>query len=447
MADDDLENEPGPGPPDPPQPETCLERMRGENVSPEMLEMPPAPTSQIDAIEDPLLRQRARDAWNTVHRLVLALWAWGILLFFQKSGISIDDSCQARITRVLPEFRELRRVLDSIAFRQGHKIEPPDDLMTSNDVYDHVCIYADMIEHSLVALDRIRILPGPDVLEVTSWSQLLRKVVHFDVTVVEDFRMTFDEGCHPRSNHLINELMGYLAVFAVAPAASLLPREDQAPTRGTSALDTVKSSDGSGNQFKLHGKVWHLRYTANGQSESSDYTTWKGLAYYALLIDRPDEYIEAVDLVRRIDGTVPPVDRVQLEAAMSAGVEYQVSIRRSWSPEDGSNKKKIIKLANTVISNLTDELHEAEQNRDLEEAEAVRKRIENARSDIKTAMESDRGNPSEKARKSVYKAINDSIEKISNEMPMLSSHMKKSLMSGHYSFAYMPTRPRPHWNS
>ncbi len=201
-----------------------LESLRRTRVRPEIPVMPQTPTSRIEAIQDPQTRQRARDAWDTAHRLSTTLWLWGVFLAFQEMGSSLDDA-QAEFRDRFPDFQGLGRVLETIAHWKSHRRGPAEDLASMNEVIGLISKFHDEIRDSIHLLNLIGIRVGPQGDGIEGWRELASGIFLHEAHAGPAPRIAFAAEALPKTTSLQNSVAEFLRYFSLAPETVLNSRE------------------------------------------------------------------------------------------------------------------------------------------------------------------------------------------------------------------------------
>jgi hypothetical protein len=242
--------------------------------------------------------------------------------------------------------------------------------------------------------------------------------------------------------------------FAQAGIASI--HSHSQPSSHEEAATESKKVSGDEPKYIFHknGEIWNLRFTYDGQTESADYPTWKGLEYYALLLKHPGKPFSAIDIIREVDDTVPTVDKEQVQELSRAGDDGPHKVRSEWSKHEAADEDTEREVEE-ALQGLEQELAVAQKsNIGIERIEELTKEISQAEeylNGIRGKKKGERrtlksGDAKENARKSVSKAMGEARKKLSGSMPKLALFLEKKVKGTDYGFRYYPPSPRPDWS-
>ena len=180
---------------------------------------------------------------------------------------------------------------------------------------------------------------------------------------------------------------------------------------------------------------------------------WKGLEYYALLLKYPGKTFSAIDIIREVDGTVPPVEKARVKEFSRAGDGGPLTVRGGWT-EDEASDELTVQEVEVSLQGLKEELAVAgESNIGIERVEELTLRVSKTekylnsikgRGGMPRTLKS--GDAREKARRSVSKAMGDARTKIHGSMPKLALFLNKYVEAIDYGFRYHPASLRPDWS-
>jgi hypothetical protein len=175
--------------------------------------------------------------------------------------------------------------------------------------------------------------------------------------------------------------------------------------------------------FRRSGGGWEISY----EGESSSYGDLKGLAYLHMLIGQPRKPLHVFDLIAAIDNVAP-------EGSLSPGVSAAVAaeeMSEGHLADAGeimddkyidSIKKAVSEMQERIErAKLSDEVKLEERlENEKEQLVDMYRRSLNLEGETRTA-----GDPSEKARKMVSRAIHYALDKIREHNPALWTHLHK----------------------
>jgi hypothetical protein len=241
--------------------------------------------------------------------------------------------------------------------------------------------------------------------------------------------------------------------FAQAGISSILAHSQPSSHEEAATESKKVSVDEPKNLFRKNGEIFNLRFAYDGQTESADFRAWKGLEYYALLLKYPGKTFSAIDIIREVDGTVPPVGKEQVQELSGAGDGGPHTVRSGWTKHEAADdltKQKVEEL----LQGLKQELAAAqESNIGIERIEELTDKISQTEEFLNSirgkkgglrTLKS--GDAAENARKSVSKAMGEARKKLSGSMPKLALFLEKKVEGIDYGFRYYPPSPRPDWS-
>jgi hypothetical protein len=299
-------------------------------------------------------------------------------------------------------------------------------------------------------------LPG-DLPPLTGWAETVKALWDQSRIPAELPESLFDPAQWPDPPGMnqiiasIDRLAG--EGFAQAGIASILSHS-QPPSHDEAETESKKVSvDEPKYLFRKNGEIWNLRFTYDGQTEIADYSTWKGLAYYALLLKNPGQTFTPIDIIREVDGTVPPVDKEQMQELSRAGDGGPHTVRSGWT-EDEAADERTEQEVEELLQGLKQSLAVAqESNIGIERIEELNNKISQTKKYLNgirgkrgTRRTLKSGDSNEKARKSVSNAMSDARTKLSRSMPKLALFLERNVKGTDYGFRYHPASPHPDWS-
>jgi tetratricopeptide (TPR) repeat protein len=201
-----------------------------------------------------------------------------------------------------------------------------------------------------------------------------------------------------------------LAAEHAAQAAALMQELALRPVRMVPARTTppAVTAPGPGFSMQLSGEIWNVEY--GGRSATIRDT--KGLRMLAELIERPDADIHVLDLA----GTGAALQ--EGDAGPMLDAQARDDYRRR-------------------ISELQEELEEAELLADLGRAESLRTEIDFITQELSRAFglggrQRAAGDATERARVNVRRRIKDAIERIAEQAPEAGRYLENTIKTGRY---------------
>lgn len=192
--------------------------------------------------------------------------------------------------------------------------------------------------------------------------------------------------------------------------------------------------DAPENEFRRDGAKWVLRYGG----ESARIKDYKGLAYLAESLARPNQYIPAPELIQRVDGMAATSEDDKSVAILDED-RLSVVVSGAGPPIDRQTAAAYRKGLEEARADAED----AEARGDDEAAKEAWRRLDQLKKEMSrnynyAGRERDPSDPRERSRKAVYSVINRAIKRIDNEMPLLAKHLRESVKNSGGSFVYNP---------
>ncbi len=209
------------------------------------------------------------------------------------------------------------------------------------------------------------------------------------------------------------------------------------------SLGTLQPSD---YEFIVNGEYWKITY----EGKTINLKGSIGLQYIHYLLGNPEKEFYALELVHVIKRNLLSDDENVYKKMDKEQRDGQLT-------EDGITKKNTIEhLDKEAIAqyeesynDLKKELNDKEMLPSDERAEEITNQIDRIKKEL-TAGCDKRGKPrklsgtTEKARKAISKAVNNSLDKVQKTHPVLWKHFQNTLIIG-ISSSYKPEKPI-HWN-
>jgi hypothetical protein len=241
--------------------------------------------------------------------------------------------------------------------------------------------------------------------------------------------------------------------FAQAGIASILSHSQPSSHEEAATERKRVSVDEPKYLFRKHGGMFNLRFADGRQTESGDYRAWKGLEYYALLLNYPGKTFSAIDIIREVDCTSPPVEKAQVQELSGAGDGGPHTVRSAWT-EDEAADEDTVKEVKKALQGLRQEWDLAQDNNvGIERIEELTEQISQTEKYLNSIIGKKgkprtlkSGDPNEKARRSVSKAMSEARKKLSRSMPKLAHFLEKNVEGIDYGFRYYPSSSRPDWS-
>jgi hypothetical protein len=177
--------------------------------------------------------------------------------------------------------------------------------------------------------------------------------------------------------------------------------------------------------FVLETKMWHLRFVTNeGGIEDGYFPDLRGFAHYHQLLAREGRDVKGIELVggTALEGSDQPTlgDQGMRECRQKLAEYYELIEKAERSCNPGEAK---------VLQ---------------EELDALLKSLK--KDTFKGRARTLGYSPEERARKTAGKNMRKALKLVSQKMPALAEHLKKSVLPNGSCFAYRPTSPRPNWD-
>jgi hypothetical protein len=236
--------------------------------------------------------------------------------------------------------------------------------------------------------------------------------------------------------HEATALAGELGLTALSERAAALAQElSQAgaePAATTGSTASAATSDVSGGTLRREGDVWNLCWGGRTMLLRDS----KGLRYLARLLADPGVEMHSLDLV----GPPPVRARSSARAALGDELHARASGDEGIAALDDRAKREYRRR----LTELRDELAQAEDWGDPERAVAAREEMETLAHELAAAVglggrDRQLGSTAERARVNATRAIRSAISRISEADADLGHHLETTVKTG----AFCCYQPRP----
>lgn len=181
--------------------------------------------------------------------------------------------------------------------------------------------------------------------------------------------------------------------------------------------------------FRRDGDYWTIVY----EDAECRLRDARGLAYLAILLERPGREVHAADLVTAVLGSP--------DSAQQPSDGLGDAPRRSLGDAGPKIDAVAARSYQQRLGELRDEIAEADANHDLGRSASLREELE-ALTDQLVEAGSRQGSHGERARQAVTKAIGATLTKLHRDLPALAEHLDATVKRGYFC-SYTPDPRRP----
>jgi len=190
--------------------------------------------------------------------------------------------------------------------------------------------------------------------------------------------------------------------------------------------------------FQRHRDTWTVVF----EGHVTPLPNLRGLHYLNILLKRPNHAIDALDLIRLVQGTGAAGDASYAKLSVEQLQAEGLSVTNSSGLPVADTEA--LRQYREALADLQEEIMEAEQNHDNERASRLRREQRQILGEIRRSTRHGkirtRGGDTEKARSAVTHAIESVIKRLALDDQPLADHLRRSIRCGN-QFAYAPTEP------